>query len=345
MKEGFDIEDWGESNLDRWTKSAGSEWTANCPVCHNWGCFYVNGETGAFVCFKCSGPDGDKDFKGKDATGLIAEVEGITWAEAKRWIFKNRVKLRRKDDLFTLADRIRGLRPGTEEPGFDDELVAYDLPKGFRPVWKAGKWSLPIYLRERRIKSSVAKRWGMGYCRVGTFSGRLIIPINCPNGYSFTGRAMDDDLEPKYKNPTGADHARLLIGWDVVSRRGDICLVEGPLDAVRLDQHGIPAMGVGGKVLHSEQLEMLFTLSPRQAITVVLDPEERLGPLDIANQLEVHFERIYIARLPDEIDPGDSTKRQAQAAITKAKRFKGGRADRVKARIEGARTRGGQIYQ
>lgn len=340
MSEGFDVEEWCEANLDRWTKSAGTEWTSNCPVCSGWGCFYVNADTGAFVCFKCSGPDGDADFKGRDATGLIAEVEGITWAEAKRWIFKNAVKLRRKDELFTLADRIRGLRvSGDDDDEVDDGPVEYDLPKAFRPVWtRKGGWAVPVYLRERGIKRDTARKWNIGYCRVGDYRNRLIIPIICPNGYSFTGRTMDDE-DPKYKNPTGADHRRLLIGWDVVRRTGDLCIVEGPLDAVKFDQHGIPAFAVGGKILHSEQLEMLFKLSPSQAITVVLDPEERLGPLNIASQLECHFDRIYIARLPDKVDPGDSTKKQAKRAVSKAEKFDGGRSATVKARLDGVRDR------
>lgn len=328
----FDVESWGEANLTRWTKSAGVEWTCECPNCGKWSSFYINGETGAFVCFAC-------DFRGKDATGVVAHVEDISWAEARKYIFTSTVKLRRKSELFTLADRIRGLRPDAERESDELEPLAFDLPKGFRPVWdKKRGWSYPVYLKERRIKAETAKRWGLGWCRFGDYANRLVIPINCPNGRSFTARAMVDDLEPKYKNPTGADHARVLIGWDVYADRhamirSDLCLVEGPLDAIKFDQHGLPALAVGGKVLHSEQLEMLFELNPRQAITVVLDPEEKLSPLDIANQLSVHFGGIYVARLPDGVDPGDSTRRQAHKAVDKAERFRGTRGERINAHL------------
>lgn len=327
----FDIETWGEANLTRWTKSAGVEWTCECPGCGGWSTFYVNGETGAHVCFKC-------DLKGKDATGLVALVEDISWAEARKYIFTSTIKLRRKTELLTLADRIRGLRPDLErdeEPG----PMEFSLPKGFKPVWddKRG-WSYPAYLKERRVKAETAKRWSLGYCRFGKYANRLVIPIECPNGYSFTARAMEADIEPKYRNPDGADHARMLIGWNIHANRhalirSDLCLVEGPLDAIKFDQHGIPALAVGGKVLHSEQLEMLFKLDANLSITVVLDPEERLSPLDIANQLAVHFTSIYIARLPYGTDPGDSTKTQALRALATAERFRGVWGERMREHI------------
>jgi DNA primase len=156
---------------------------------------------------------------------------------------------------------------------------------------------------------------------------------------------MEPDVEPRYKNPTGADHRRLLIGWNVARLRGDLCIVEGPLDAVRFDQHGISTLAVGGKVLHSEQMAMLFKLKPSQAVTVCLDPEELMAPLDVANQLAVHFERIYVARLPMGVDPGDSSKKQALEAMASAEPFTGGRAERVRARLEGARTAADRRYR
>lgn len=330
MSGGFDLEDWCESNLSRWTKSSGDEFTCECPFCGKWSSFYINcGDSdkhGAYVCFAC-------DQRGRDAAQLIAHVEGISWAEAKRFIFTNTIKLRRKTELFSLSDRIRGLRD-KERPA-DRSEVEYPLPKGFKPVWdeKKEKWSYPTYLKERRIKPATAKAWGLGYCRFGDYAGRLIVPILCPNGYSFTGRAMDAGVEPKYKNPTGADHGRLFIGWEQADLHGDFVLVEGPFDAIKFSQHGIPALAVGGKVLHTEQLQMLFTLRASQAVTVCLDPEEKLAPLDVASQLAVHFWTVNVAELPMGTDPGDSTASVGRAAVANAGRFTGARGARIRARL------------
>jgi len=287
---------------------------------------HVNGDKGAYVCFKC-------DFRGRSPVGLVAEVEGITWSEARAYIFKRSIKLRRKDDVFTVADRIRALRE--RDRPVEVGPVEYSLPREFKPCYKDGKWSLPEYLKQRRIKSDTARRWGLGWCRVGDYAGRLIIPIECPGGYSFTARDMTGEQEPKYVNPTGADHRRLLIGWNVVKRTGDLCLAEGPLDVIKLDQNGIPAMAVGGKVLHSDQLAMLFKLPDSAAVTVMLDPEEALAPFDMASQLAVHFDRIYIAHLPEGVDPGDASRRQASSAVESATPYTGERIAPLKNRLVG----------
>lgn len=329
MSSKFDIEAFGETHLERFTKSAGDEWTAVCPSCEGWSCWYVNEKSGAFVCFKC-------DFKGKNAIGLVALVLDLTWAEASKHIFTNQVKLRRRTDAFTLIDRIRGLR-NKDRPSEDDPINV-ELPVGFKPVWDEKKgWSYPTYLKERGITRDTAKTWGMGYVRFGELSDRLVIPINCPNGFSWTARAMKPGVEPRYYNPPEAPQSRLFIGWNVANLRGDVCIVEGPFDAVKFHQHGIQSLACGGKVLHSEQLNMLFTLSPEQAITVCLDPEERVAPYDVADQLLVHFNRVYVARLPMGIDPGDSKKSVAVETMRKAKRYKGSRSARLAASVEAAR--------
>lgn len=331
-----DIADWVESKLERATKSAGDEWTASCPRCDKWSTFYINAETGAFVCFAC-------EFRGKSLVGVIAEVEGCSWAEAAAFLFKESVKFRRKGDIVTIRERARLLRSKEAEP--EPPAVDAPLPREFKPVFGPKGWSFPGYLKQRRVKPSTAKRWGMGYCRVGKYAGRLIIPIVCPAGHSFTARDMIGDQEPKYLNPPAADHRRLLIGWNVAKLTGDFCIVEGPLDAVKMDQHGIPTLAVGGKVLHSEQLKMLFSLSEQAAVTVLLDPEEATAPFDVASQLSVHFERIYIARLPMGTDPGDSTKSQAAAALERAARFKGARGARTSALLERSRARAADRFR
>lgn len=148
---------------------------------------------------------------------------------------------------------------------------------------------------------------------------------------------------PKYLNPPGADHRRLLIGWHVARVTGDIVLCEGPLDAVRLYQHDLSALALGGKELHDEQLAMLRTLPPKAAVTVMLDPEEEVAPFKLAERLSLHFENIYIAKLPlktktgKKLDPGESTREQAHKAVDEAEQWKSSRAPRVAAVVRQAR--------
>lgn len=340
----FDVEEYVTANLSRAKpvqSGNGSEMTATCPACERYGGFYVNTETGAYLCNKC-------DFRAKTVVGLVAHVEGMNWSEARSFIFNKSVKLRRKSDIFSLVDRVRALRIDAIED--EEEDVKVELPEYYVPIFdpkRDPKWKLPKYLKERGIKSKTAAAWGLGYCRKGKYVDRLIIPIECPAGTSWTARAMSPDVwGSKYLNPPGADHRRLLIGWHVARVTGDIVLCEGPLDAVKLWQHGIPALALGGKELHDEQLAMLMTLSPQSAITIMLDPEEEVAPFDLANRLSVHFDQIYIAKLPLKLpngkkcDPGNAPRKWANDAVDEAKRWKSSRAARLKAIVSRAREKG-----
>ncbi len=304
----FDVQTYIESRLERAKPSAGDEWTALCPECRRWSKFYVNIISGHFICFSC-------EFRGKSVIGLVANLEGLSHSDARAYVFRNSVELRRKADLFTLSDRVRAIRPhAIVETADETEPVAVELPKVFKAVYDSGKWRLPPYLKKRRIKSATARAWGLGFCRVGHYAGRLIIPIVCPQGYSFTARDMTDEQEPKYLNPPDADHRRLLIGWNLARLTGDFAIVEGPLDALKLYQYDVSALALGGKTVHDEQLSMLLDLPSESAITVMLDGEEKTAPYEVAGKLSAHFTNIYIARLPGKIDPGKATRSQAHEA-------------------------------
>lgn len=325
MSKGFDIRSWGESRLDRCKPSTGDEMTAVCPACGKFGSFYFNTRSGKYVCFKC-------DFRGNSVFGLVATAEGISWEEAVRLVFRQAVQFRRRDDLETLKSRIASLRISEDDDELPDGDVMAELPSEMKPIYRKGKWRLPKYLKSRRIKSYTARAWNMGYCTRGRYRNRLIIPIVCPNGQSFTSRDMTGELEPKYLNPKGIDHKRLLIGWDIAKLGAtDFCVVEGPIDAVIFNQHGIPTIGLGGKVLHDEQFDLLCRLDELCGVTVVLDPEEKTAPFKVAERLSSHFRNVYIGRLPDGIDPGKSNLDQAMETIEKAKKFTGDRKEYVSA--------------
>lgn len=340
----FDIAEYVEANLTN-AKAVqagnGNEMTAVCPACERYGGFYVNTETGAYVCWKC-------DFRAHTVVGLVAQVEDVSWSEARSFIFTRSVKLRRKSDVFSLADRVRALRPHAivddDEPA---EAVNVELPEYYVQIYDPKRdpvWQLPRYLKERGVKARTARAWGLGYCRKGKYGDRLVIPIDCPAGISWTARAMSSDAwGPKYLNPPGADHRRLLIGWHVSRVTGDIVLCEGPLDAVRLYQHDLPALALGGKELHDEQLDMLRALPAQAAVTIMLDPDELVAPYKLAERLALHFEHIYIAKLPKKtadgkkLDPGESTRAQAHHAVDDAEKWKSSRMPRIVASLRQAR--------
>jgi len=335
----FDITDYVESNLDSVRTTSSGELMAECPWCGRYGGFYVSPKTGNYICFKC-------DEKGRHLVGVVAQVEGISWREAKRFILKRAVQFRRKETPQSLLEKIQALRPsdGKGKSDDEDELVEAELPEEFVPVYKDGRWKFPAYLKLRGIKRETAKAWGLGFCNEGKYAGRIIVPIECPNGYSFAARDTTGKQEPKILHPEYADHGKLLIGWEHIRPGEDVAIVEGPFDALKWFQHGIRAIGLGGKTLHEEQLEMLLKFPSDTSIIVALDPDEIEGPSLVAQQLISHFENVYIAELPEGIDPGETTKKQAKEACECAHLYRG-KQELLSAKLRVSRKKLEGIYQ
>lgn len=326
----FDLEEWALDNLTKVKRSAGSEVEAECPFCRKPGRFYLNTESGSWICFKCGEA-------GRSPVRVFAKVEDLTEDQARRELFKRSVNFkRRKTTLEDLTLKVESLRPGVER---NDTLeVTVELPSEFVPIIKIveGKkrWSFPVYLRERGFERRTAEFWGLGYCNAGRFANRIIIPIECPNGRSFTARDVTGVQEPKYLNPKGADHRRLVFGFNQVGLESDVVLVEGPLDVLKFWQHGIPAVAMFGKRLHEEQFKLLSRWPASRALIVMTDPDAEDEGIAITTRLRGRFDRVYLGSLPTGVDPGSSTKEQGHEAVQGAKRFDGDRMLRVSRRLE-----------
>jgi len=333
----FDFATYLFDRLPHAKKSSGAEIVSSCPWCGKPERFYANSESGAFICFKCHEHN---ESKGSHIYGLVAKLEGITDTEARAWVARRMrdFRARRSPDVTpeTLGARLRVLR-GIDGDALEagSTKIAVDPPAEFIPVYRDGKWSVPKYLGTRGITRDTARHFGMGYATSGLYARRLILPFDCPNGRSFTARALDRAMEPRYRNPPDSGFSRLVYGWLNASPGADLVIVEGPLDAVGCYQHGIAAIALMGKALSDAQLAMIAKLRP-SAVTVMLDPEEEIAPTMVALRLVAVTDRVSIAKLegkPDDgsnkLDPGNANGAQLRAAIVRAERFGGGAASRL----------------
>lgn len=336
MGSAFDVESYIESQLSKVGKTSTGQLIAECPWCQRHGGFYINADTGHYICHKCGE-------RGRYLVGLVAHLEGMSWQEARKYILRNSVKFRRKETTQTLLEKIRKFRPG-DTTIVNGERVDVPLPEEFIPVYSKKKWRYPVYLKERGFKRKTARKFGMGYCLSGRYYGRVVIPIRCPYGNSFTARDTTGESELKYLNPKQANHSHLLLGWDVIKPNQDLALVEGPLDAVKLYQNGIQALALSGKVLHPRQLEMLIKCPTHIGITVMLDPDAQADAYSVAAQLVCHFKNVYVATLPDGVDPGDTTPELAREVYENSKRFDGDRTPGLLARLKKSREKLSQNY-
>jgi DNA primase len=333
---GFDWEEWALDSLDGAKLSGVKEINARCPFgdCGKAQKLYVNRRNGAFICFSCKR-------SGRTGIALFAEVEGVTFKEAAATLFRGALDARRKGTIQELIEQV-----GSLDDEDDDEPkveVFAELPDKTIPIFEQGRtpkeWRVPVYLRERGITRESAKFWGLGFCKGGRFEGRLVIPIDCPAGRSFTARDMTGELQPKYLNPTGVDHRKLLFGWQSLEGSGDFVICEGPLDAIKLRQAGFPAVALLGKALLDAKLRLLCKIPKDAAAIVMLDPEASVEANEAALALTVHFERVFVATLPAGSDPGDASVEAIRKAVDEAKPFSGSRSAVVGAALAASRSR------
>jgi DNA primase len=321
----IDVRDWALANLTRPKSSGKVELVAQCPWCRKEGKFYLNTATGAYICFSC-------ESKGKTIAGLLAEVEGISVSQARARLLRTEIDFPRRRDSLSLRERLAELR-GLDLDDEPDELVDIPLPEEFVPVWNGRRWSFPTYLKERGLTRRTAHRFGLGYCTRGRYADRVVCPIVCPGGRSFTARAITGDARVKYLNPRGAGGGRLVYGWEQAAIGADVAIVEGPFDVLNCAQKGLNAIGLLGKALHPNQLSIFGAWPKGAAATVLLDPEAEAEAWGIASRLHGVFDAVFVGRLPAGRDPGDASRTELEEAVEGAEMFTGSRVRGLRARL------------
>jgi len=289
--------------------SSGHEWVL--PSC--WWCgkewhLYINLKTGKWTCFRCN--------EGGRWLRLYAEGEGITVEEAAKRIMEDAFAETHERVTHEAVDAtLDGLRKryseeAEPEPVLDDDTSAphvdTPLPEEFVPVFDGKRWRWPVYLTARGVAKRTGQAYGLGFANHGRYSRRIIIPVRCPLGRSFTARSIfPADVEP-LRYDSGPGCGRLLFGWDVAmsGKRREVVIVEGPFDVLSCYQAGIPAVALLGKRLRDAQVEMLAA-SDVKHFTLLLDDDARMDALSQVGgyRLEPLAGRLSVAQLSTG-DPG-----------------------------------------
>ena len=169
------------------------------------------------------------------------------------------------------------------------------LPEGYRPLWKLQEMSPEFrnaihYLKGRNIGIHDILKYRIGYCRKGSYKGKIIIPSYDANGSLnyFVARAYYTEDKWKHKNPPASKDIvgfELHINWNM-----PIILVEGAFDAITIKRNVIPLFG---KTI-SNTLKKRIVEKGVQKIYICLDLDARKQALDTAqyfmsNGLDVYF--------------------------------------------------------
>jgi hypothetical protein len=131
------------------------------------------------------------------------------------------------DELINLVNAIESgtniKLKSADQPSFDDDYKLLAV--------KHNHW----YWKARNIRDETCERWG---CRFDPQRERVVIPIRSRDGRirGATGRAISEVTTPKYHNYWEMKKGYWLLGESLALGK-TLIIVEGPLDALVVDQH------------------------------------------------------------------------------------------------------------
>ena len=239
-------------------KRVGNSYAANCPFHPDRSpSLYVSPSKGIWKCFGCG--------KGGDVIKFVAEYENLSYFEAAKLLIERYnlpIVLENKDEKE--SEYFKALR-------LINEFYKNNLTKSVD--------AKNYLLKVRKIPPSLVESFELGYCGDGYksvnfarkekildqllelkhffktadgrikdfFYNRITIPIKNPTGKiaAFGGRALSDELKPKYKNSPNSflfQKEKFLFGLErakeAVRERNFLLLVEGYFDVIRLHSVG-----------------------------------------------------------------------------------------------------------
>lgn len=259
-------------------------------------------ESGYFKCFACGEEGSFAEF--------IAEVESIPIWEARR-------KLRGQDNISDLEDSIERFLDRDEKElkyfRWSSFCATYPPVVPETPAWD--------YLMSRDLNSdSISRfsiRWGGD---TGKYRYRVILPIRTVEGrlLAYVGRAIKSDMVPPTKK-NRSPHRTLFGLYEIVEKIEKIPLliiVEGEIDAIYLQQYGIPAVAnMGVSPMGAEKIRLLRKHTSRVVLSYDGDDAgqkamhgngKNRGEL---YRLEKHVPTISV-HLPDDHDPNDLSEKE-----------------------------------
>ena len=206
------------------------------------------------------------------------------------------------------------LDPGRYSAGSSKRKIGA-LPRDFK------KYSIanipPAYVLNRLTWTTVGN-FNLGSSNEGRNKDRCIIPIYSKGkAVGFHGRAMKDDMEPKYWNSPGFEIKEYLFNYDGCDHGKEIIIVEGAFNAMSLWEKGFHnVVATFGTKFTPKQVQLIFSLSP-ESIVICFDRDSspaRPGQKAAVEMANVTYQLIptYIMPLPFDKDPNDL---QAEALV------------------------------
>jgi len=271
--------------------SYGSSWAVGpCPLHDDTSpSFALNLDTGGWVCYAGCGSG--------DLALLVAEATGESVEAVRRRLL---------DNLPTdEASMWRVVTPDDEKP-----VRMYD------PVLVYKHGVAPKYILNRGFTPATLKRWDVGKDEE---TGAVVLPVY--QGGELLGLIRRNVVPSarKYDNTPGFEKSEILFGLDLVPETCySVTLVEGPLDAMWLDQQGYPAVASLGATLSVVQAGILSRRFTR--VTVAYDPDKagRKGVRGAAYLLMSRGVDAWVATPPEGRDVQECNEEELRALYAAA---------------------------
>lgn len=149
---------------------------------------------------------------------------------------------------------------------------------------------VPSWIFDRDFTSAILSEWQCG----SDIDGNLVLPV-----YDQMQRLVGTitrrlDQTPKYLYSKGLRKSRVLFGGYRIQPCEFVCVTEGSLDAIWLDQNGFPAVSILGANLSKYQEDLLLQL-PTNELVLCLD-NDRAGEIGMQNALTTLSNRCKVSR-------------------------------------------------
>ena len=200
----------------------------------------INTDKGVWICFAGCGQGTLYSF--------LMKYLHISYEEAQQLVIKGQVNF----DINLFDDLV-------EDENIMPEL-AFPFKQGFVPEW----------IFDRGFNKETLGKWG---CGIDTWNG-LVIPIEDKDSRLVGWVTRKDFGTPKYLYSKGLKKSKLLFGQQFLRAKTPfVCITEGTLDTMWLDQNGFPSVAILGASLSKSQ-EELFSSLQTEELVLCLDNDE-----------------------------------------------------------------------
>ena len=194
----------------------------------------INLDKGVWICFAGCGEGSLKTF--------IWKLSGKSWEEINTELDSQKWELD-----FSLLDDIYD-----EEKPIVTSEYEYDLT------------DIPFnhWIYKRGFKSEVLDKWN---CKINSYND-LVIPVEDEYENTLGWLTRRTQAIPKYLYSKGFQKSKALFGIKYLKNVETLFVVEGALDAMWLDQHGYPSVGILGAIISKAQIDLISSLNPSEVV-------------------------------------------------------------------------------